>query len=267
MQRLSDKKKTVVTAEPVGPEVDLREAPPRDYILWFLGLLAAARRDGIRTIKVVLYGRVSTGKQGRNGNLDHQLPYVRRRVKSIGRRYGVTIEIIAKFGEEDVSAWKFTKTVRAKLVQAARLARDNDAILVSLNTSRFVRNKRFWRNGMQPTVDDFQQLMGLVGKARLATIVRPDKPEDKPEDTVRGLAAAKARGVRLGRPQSAAGHKRKRRMQYKLPVIRLLKNGCGNREIARELTLPEKTVRDWRVRYRKYWDASFLDKYGRRTAM
>ena len=265
MKRLSDKRKHVDYSSP-QPKQRSPEARPHDYISWFCKLLARARRDGIRTIKVVLHGRVSTGKQGRNGNLDHQLPFVRRRVKSIGRRYGVTIEIIAKFGEEDVSAWKFTKTVRAKLVQAARLARDNDAILVSLNTSRFVRNKRFWRNGTPPTVDDFQQLMGLVGKARLATIVRPDTLEDKPADTVRGLAAAKARGVRLGRPpKKKAGDTKRRRMQNKLPLIRLVKRDqdISNYQIGRQLNLPEKTARVWRNKYRRYWDASFLDEIGR----
>jgi transposase-like protein len=49
-------------------------------------------------------------------------------------------------------------------------------------------------------------------------------------------------------------------MGFKLPVFQLCKQRLSNRDIARQLELPEKTVRDWRNRYSKYLGASFLEK-------
>ena len=53
---------------------------------------------------LVIYCRVSSGKQGREGNLSHQLPYLRRQVHRLGERFGVEIKILDEF-PEDVSAW------------------------------------------------------------------------------------------------------------------------------------------------------------------
>jgi hypothetical protein len=162
--------------------------------------------------------------------------------------------------EEDVSASKLWKGARPELVKAAKLAREKDAILVALNTSRFVRNKRNWRH--TPRVFEFEDLMSLVGKAQIATLHHPDENTDKGQgksaDTKRGHRAKNAKPGRpkLTHPRDTKG----RRMRFKLPVIQLCKQGLGNREIGRQLELPEKTVRDWRKRYRKYWDASFLVK-------
>ncbi len=168
----------------------------------------------------------------------------------------MTIEIVGEF-EEAVSAWKLWKSERPELVKAGQMARKRDAVLVAISTSRFVRNKRHQR-GVSPTEEDFEQLIGLVGKARLATLLLPERQDERGSDTKRGH---RARGACPGRPpKKNPGYKKRRRMQFKLPVIRLCKQRFNNYEIARQLELPEKTVRDWRKRYRKYLDASFLRK-------
>lgn len=105
--------------------------PPRDdtpgtasdYISHLRRIVRRTARHGVQYLAVVLHGRVSSGKQGRNGNLEHQLSYDSRAVKCLERKYGVTLDIIGLLGEEDVLAWKFTKRERAELVAAAELAR------------------------------------------------------------------------------------------------------------------------------------------------
>jgi hypothetical protein len=204
----------------------------------------------------VLYLRVSSYKQRRCGNLDHQRDAVRRRIRQLSRIYHIKIEIIDEFWE-DVSAWRLWKSERPELVKAGQLASETGAILVALNTTRFVRNNHHAR-GKLPTVDDFERLKELVGNVPMATLRYPDYHEDRGADTMRGQ---KSRGAKPRRPKiKRPGDKNRRRMSFKLSVIRLFKQGLGNREIGRQLNLPEKTVRDWRKRYRKYWDASFLKK-------
>jgi len=179
--------------------------------------------------------------------------FLRDRVKVLGEMYGVAIEIVGEFSE-DVSAWKLWKSARPELIKAGRIAREKDAVIVAVHTSRLVRNKRHDR-GMSPTVDDFEKLQSLVSGARLATLRYPDYQEDRSGDTVRGF---QARNAKPGRPvKKRAGDKKRRRMEFKLPVIRLIKQGGSNREISRRLELPEKTVRDWRHRYRKFWVRHF----------
>src|SRR4051812_26191877 len=105
------------------------------------------------------------------------------------------------------------------------------------------------------TVHDFERFMKLVGDVRVATLFPTDEQEDRRADTKRGFGA---RNAKPGRPKiKRPGDTKLRRWRFKLPVIRAMKQGLNNYEISRRLELPEKTVRDWRERYRKYWDASF----------
>ena len=236
---------------------DTRPGKASRYYQSFGRLVRRAAKDGITELLVVLYVRVSSGKQFRAGNSDHQLASLSRRVHRIGAKYGVAINIIRPFDEGDVSAWKLWASGRPGLAKAAKRARKKGAVLVALNTSRLVRNKDFQRYRSVPTVDDFERLMAMVGDVRLATVFHPDQHEDRASDSKRGWAA---RGAKPGRPRRKhAGDKKRRRMQFKLPVIRLFKQGLGNREISRKLELPEKTVRDWRARYRRYLGASFSE--------
>lgn len=267
MKTVRDKSLSAVRLRPIEIDLDFprpkrntSEGNASEYYRSFSRIVRQAAKDGIPHLLVVLYVRVSSGKQGRDGNLDHQLSYLRKRVQRIAAKYGVTIEIVGEFDEE-VSAWKLWASGRPELMKASKCARKHDAVLVALNTSRLVRNRHHAR-GVMPTVSDFEDLISLVGNVQLATILPPGRQEDRSQDTVRGH---KAKDARPGRPPNKVpGHKRNRRMQFKLPVIRLMKQGKGNREIARELGLPEKTVRDWRQRYRKYWGASFSGQKSRK---
>jgi DNA invertase Pin-like site-specific DNA recombinase len=252
--------KLLLAVSHVGITKDLSPGDPDKYLLHLEKVFKDAARKGVKLLLLVLYGRVSSGKQGREGNLTHQLPYVRRRIEKLSKRYMVAVDIIdeSEFGEE-VSGWKLWKNERSELVKAAKLAKEKRAILVALNTSRFVRNKRYQRaRTTLPTVDDFEQLIGVVGGVKLATILPPNVQEDHSSDTKRGF---KARGAKPGRPWiKRPGDKDRRRVSFKIPIIRLFKQGCRNCEVMRQLGLPEKTVRNWRIRYRRYWDASFSRK-------
>jgi DNA invertase Pin-like site-specific DNA recombinase len=185
---------------------DTRPGQATEYIDQLRRIVRKAARSGVQTLLVVIYCRVSSDKQRRYGNLDHQLADVRRLVHRLGERYGIEIEILDEFGEE-VSAWRLWKSGRSELVKAAKLASEKDAVLVGLNTSKFVRNRHYWRKGTLPTVDDFDQLMALVGKVRLATILPPDQHEDRSSDTIRGH---KARGANPGRSKKRTKEQRKR---------------------------------------------------------
>lgn len=139
----------------------------------------------------------------------------------------------------------------------AELAKSRGAVLVAFDVSRFVRNEDCKHKAL-PTVDDFERFVRFVGEVQRATMASPKIHEDRSRSTKRGF---KVNNSKPGRPKpkmTRAGDKKRRRMQFKLPLIRLFKQGFGNREIGRQFNLPEKTVRDWRTRYRKYWDASFL---------
>ncbi|MEX2310130.1 MAG: recombinase family protein [Pirellulales bacterium] len=231
------------------PTRDTRPGNPRKYIAHLKRIM----REASGTLPLVLYARVSRGHQRRNGNIQPQLADVRRRAEKLAKHYGVTVDIIGEFDEE-VSGWKLWKSKRPELLKAAKLAGDKNAVLVALNTSRFVRNNYSYRNGTLPTVADFERLITLVGNVRLATILPPDQHEDRSSDTIRGH---KAKAAKPGRPPK----KKRRRKRLKLRVIRLIKQGLNNCEICRALDMPvrqESNVRRWRERYRKYWGRHFL---------
>ena len=239
-----------------APQRDKRPGKASNYYKSLSRIVREAAKAGATELAAVLDVRVSGAKQFRNGNSAHQLASLERRVPCIGAKYGITINIVDTIDEGNISAWKLWASGRPGLAKAAKLARKEGAVLVALNTSRLVRNRHHQR-GVMPTVADFEDLMAMVGKVRLATVFHPDQHEDRGDDTIRGF---NAKGAKPGRPKmTQPGDKRRRRMQFKLAVIRLFKQGLGNREISRQLGLPEKTVRDWRVRYRRYLGASFSE--------
>jgi DNA invertase Pin-like site-specific DNA recombinase len=189
----------------------------------------------------VLYCRVSDTKQKREGNLAHQIPYLRRRVERLGKEYGVTIEILDEPFGEDIQGWRLYKSYRKELVKAAKLAREHDAVLVATHTSRFVRNQRYQRYKTLPTVEDFEQLVALVGGARLATVFQPDRQEARGADTKRGH---KARNAKPGRPKKRRYGPRLNEFK-RLRVRRLLREGKTLGDIARRMKRPKSTVQGW----------------------
>ncbi len=227
---------------------DNRTGTASDHYRQFARIVGQAAKKDILHLLAVLYVRVSSGKQGRNGNAEHQLVYLRKRVKRIAAKYGVTIEIVddGEFAENE-SAWKLWASGRPELVKAAKLAREKDAILVALNTSRLVRNRHHAR-GVMPTVADYEDLMASVGNVRLATVLHPDQHEDRSADTKRGFQGKNAK----------PGRKKKRHYGQRwedLPKsirrqIRAWWNeGLGNRKIAQMLGMKksqESTIRGWR---------------------
>lgn len=241
MKRLSDGKTSTVWSG--GSRRGLRQreslpARPRDYIDALRQLFCRTAKAGIKEITVVPYCRVSSDKQDRNGNLDHQKPWLRRRILEQARLYGIQVKFLKQEFGETVSAWRLTRSERTALVKAARFAKRHDAVLVALDTTKFVRNKRH-ADGKEPTVADFEQLQSLVGDVRLATARYPDYGEDRSKNTKRGMWTK----------DCSSGYTIRRRRRVLPDVMELMDEGRGNREIGRLLDLPESDLRRWRDRH------------------
>jgi DNA invertase Pin-like site-specific DNA recombinase len=234
MKRISDRIRRGRSTPPDCKKViDLREARPRDYILPFRKVLIRAQRDGILKILVVLYCRVSGPKQKRDGNLEHQLPYLRQRVHDMAALYGITVEIVDEIDEDD-SGWKLWRSGRPKLVKAAKAAKRAGAIIVATHTSRYLRNRHHAR-GKLPTFHDFERLQSLVGGVQLSTVRYPDYQEDRSGDSKRGRRAK----------DRSPGYKKRRKESLEPIVHQLAVNGMTKRGVARQLDLSDRTIRRW----------------------
>ncbi len=217
---------------------------PNKYFFRLWMLIRRAARLGL-VLRVVLYVRVSSDKQGRRGNGVHQMEALRNKVKYWGRVHKVRIEIVGEFSEEDVSAWKLWPGGRPELVKAGQLARRKDAVIVAMHTSRFVRNRHHAR-GVLPTVEDFEKLQELVGGVQLATVIRPDTQEDRSADTKRGLKASKKRRGRP--PKKRPGDKKRLRLTYKPQIVQRRKEGWKVDQLFDEygkFGIKRSTIGDW----------------------
>lgn len=223
------------------PQRDTSPGTPSNFYHKFRQLVRNAAKRGISELPAVLYVRVSSSKQKRNANADHQLAYVRRRVRRIGQQHGVAI-IVVKAYSEDASGWNLWASGRPVLVKAAKQARKRGAVLVALNTSRLVRNRHHARNVL-PTVDDFERLMGLVGNIQVATIFHPDHQEDRGADTIRGHKARKARPGRPTKKQSGNTKRYKVENFARVIVGRWL--GVSFREMESEIGVNYRTAARW----------------------
>jgi hypothetical protein len=217
------------------------------YYPRFSRRLRQAVKDGQQVLLVVIYCRVSSDKQRQYGNINHQPAKVKRRLDRLGRQYGITIQVVDEFLEEGVSAALLWKGARPKLDKAAKLARKRDAVLVALNTSRFVRNKQDWRD--TPRDFEFEDLMSLVGNAKIATLHHPDENTDsgdgKSADIKRGQ---KAKNATPGRPKNRTAGYKKRRYEEKIGLVMFLhQRDWSVRDIANKgmVSVPSSTVGDW----------------------
>lgn len=216
-------------------QVDTSPAVPTDFLAPFRQLLSRAARQGLTDISVVPYVRVSSDKQRRYGNLDDQLIELRHRIDLLGRLYGVSVNVVGDFDfGEDVSAWKLWKSARTELVKAAKLAQEHNAVIVATDTTRYLRNKHHSR-GVEPTVDDFERLQGIVGNVKLATIRYPDYGEARSRNTARGIRAK----------DKSPGYKTRRQEEYQCKVRRAYWKGMSIREIATKFDIPKSTVGEW----------------------
>jgi len=216
-----------------------------DYLKHLRNIVRKAARHG-----VVFYARLSDPRPGQRETTGDQLHFCNDHIGLLEKEFGVTIKVWGTF-HETVSGWKWKKSERAELVKAKNLAIKHKAILVAPDGSRFVRNEGC-EFGAEPTVDDFAQLMKLVGNAQLATIADPNIHEDRSRSVKRGHAKAKARGVKLGRPKKKSYRKPFNAMPNKFArVVRLRDSGLSWPKIVKAVGRPKSTVRGWYKKAKK----------------
>ncbi len=151
--------------------------------------------------RLVAYERVSTARQGRSGlRLDAQ----RKAIEDFATTRGA--QVLARFTEVESGR----KADRPELAKALHLARVTGATLVIAKLDRLSRNAaflitlqgsgvRFLAVDMPEANDLTVGIMALVGQAEREAITQRTK---------KALAAAKARGVKLGNPNGAPALRR-----------------------------------------------------------
>ena len=230
----------------------LREKYPLDepdkassYIVHFKKLVTQNR-----SLKVVLYCRVSRCQQKENGNLSDQQRYLRRILHKYERKYDVKIIIVAVF-EEVASGWDGDRKV---LIAAADKAKKTGAILVAESTCRYIRNENYhsYRNfNIVPTSHDYEALIDSTEGVTLATVMHPNKPwyKVKAYHTKRGQRSKNKFG---GRPlKKYPGYMKDRRKKRLHKVLRLNKKGYSIADIVRKTKIPRSTINDWIRKYKK----------------
>jgi DNA invertase Pin-like site-specific DNA recombinase len=144
-------------------------------------------------MKFVSYYRVSTDKQGAQGNgMEAQKQAVARYLASLNA------ELLATFEEVESGA----NNKRPQLAAALKFAKAKKAILIIAKLDRLSRNAAFLLQLQESGVDFIACDMPNADKLSVGIIALLAQREREliSERTKAGLAVAKARGVRLGNP-------------------------------------------------------------------
>ncbi len=158
-------------------------------------------RDTAPNPKLVAYERVSTARQGKSGlGLEAQ----RKAIDDYAATKGGTI--LARFTEVESGR----KNDRPELEKALQLARITGATLVIAKLDRLGRNAAFLLTlrdaGVSFVACDMPEANDLT--VGIMALVAQQEREAISRRTKEALAAAKARGVRLGNPNGAAALRR-----------------------------------------------------------
>ena len=193
---------------------------------------------------VVIYIRVSTGAQGYKRNLDTYEKVLRWKLKKLN------ITIIACYREVG-SGWVLDGD-REVLVNAAKEAKKEKAVIVAPSADRFLRNKNFntkTNPDVLPTEAEFEELKKLTGNVPLVTLLHPDRPPRKVR-RYQTKWGQKVKGNSGGRPKENKPGYMKLRRQIKLPqMLRRRKKGESLGAISKATDVPKSTVADWVRRY------------------
>ncbi|WP_272010956.1 recombinase family protein [Roseovarius sp. ZX-A-9] len=151
-------------------------------------------------LKFVAYERVSTARQGRSGlGLDAQ----RRAIDDFAASRSA--DVIGRFTEVESGS----KDARPELAQALHLAKLTGATLVIAKLDRLSRNAVFLLtlrdSGVRFLAVDMPEANDLT--VGIMALVAQQEREAISRRTKEALAAAKARGVKLGNPNGAAALK------------------------------------------------------------
>ncbi|MDB6121997.1 MAG: resolvase [Pedosphaera sp.] len=151
-------------------------------------------------MKFVAYYRVSTQKQGLDGNgIEGQKQAVQKYLSSL------ECELLGSFEEVESGA----KNDRPQLAAAIQLAKSKKAILVISKLDRISRNASFLMQLQDSRVDFVACDMPNADKftVGILALVAQRERELISQRTVAGLAVAKARGSVLGNPNAAQAWK------------------------------------------------------------
>ncbi len=186
-------------------------------------------------MRLVAYYRVSTDRQGRSGlGLDAQRSAVAAFVTGRG-------ELAAEFTEVESGR----RDDRPELRRALELCRERRATLVIAKLDRLARSVSFIANLMDGGVEFVAVDMPQANRLTLHILaaVAEHERETISQRTRAALAAAKARGVRLGNPRPDLGKARARASanagrfrETVAPLVRRLRGeGLSLRRVAAEL--------------------------------
>ncbi len=158
-------------------------------------------RDAATNTKLVAYERVSTARQGKSGlGLEAQ----RKAIDDYA--VGKSGTILARFTEVESGR----KNNRPELEKALQLARITGATLVIAKLDRLSRNAAFLltlrNSGVRFVACDMPEANDLT--VGIMALVAEQEREAISRRTREALAAAKARGVKLGNPNGAAALRR-----------------------------------------------------------
>ena len=155
----------------------------------------------VPSTKFVAYERVSTARQGRSGlGLEAQ----RKAIDDFTARRGATL--VGRFTEVESGR----KTDRPQLAEALTLSRLTGSTLVIAKLDRLSRNAAFLLtlrdSGVRFLAVDMPEANDLT--VGIMALVAQQEREAISRRTKEALAAAKARGVKLGNPNGAAALRR-----------------------------------------------------------
>lgn len=185
---------------------------------------------------VVLYVRVSTANQAKDGNL-------REAVEDATRQ-------LAKLGVDPIKTFKGVEGGRLRddrpmLGAALAYARRHGAILVAPSRDRFIRGKLAGpacrRHHELPSVAEYRWLLRLADSVALATLIHPDA-DARGQQTRRGQAAKGRRGG----GDRKAGHKKRQRALCRNKVRWMTFVGMSVRTIAAALGEHTTQVQRWK---------------------
>ena len=153
------------------------------------------------TLRLVAYKRVSTARQGRSGlGLEAQ----RKAIDDFAKARDA--EVLARFTEVESGR----KADRPELAKALNLARLTGGTLVIAKLDRLSRNAAFLLtlrdSGVRVLAVDMPEANDLT--VGIMALVAQSEREAISRRTKEALAAAKARGVKLGNPNGAAALRR-----------------------------------------------------------
>src|SRR6266542_3462728 len=185
-------------------------------------------------MKIAIYTRVSTDKQTHDSQLNELREYCRRRGWSGVAEYADVITG-AKFTRQgldrlmaDVRRGRLDVIICFKLDRMGRSLAHLAQIVGELTAHRVALvcpSQGIDTSGMNPASQLQLNILMAIAEFERSIIQ---------ERVAAGLKAAKARGVKLGRPSILAQHEAR--------AAALLKDGFGVREIARQLALPVASV-------------------------